>query len=384
VVNERREPVAGASVSALRRDTTPGQRFLVAAGRRGVTDERGRFRIDNLPPGEFFLCADRREARRPAPRASSFQPRVGYVTTCYPGSATLEGAGKVTVRPGEETPGVQLVLRIARLGRVTVTATDSLGRPLLVPQHVLRQNNGGVTLTPRGRDFPWFGESPVTPEAGRFVFTDVPPGDYYAAASLSRFLDSGVVRDGGFTEVTVDGDDVAVGVRMNTGATLAGRVVREGPASPIPAALPAATRSRMRQITVMTLPESGRGKAPSNPGEATVREDGTFEIAGVRGTFFLSVRSATGTLKAIRRAGQDVTDQPISLRGDERIDDVEVVLTTETGRVAGVVMDDSGRPAPAAWVIVFAEDPRRWHLGSAGVARLLAAGPGSLAAALLP
>jgi hypothetical protein len=69
-------------------------------------------------------------------------------------------------------------------------------------------------------------------------------------------------------------------------------------------------------------------------------------------------------VKSIRRGAVDLLGSALELTGTEDIDDIEVVLTTETGSLAGTVVDARGEPVPGAALVVFGENPKYWFLGS--------------------
>jgi hypothetical protein len=76
----------------------------------------------------------------------------------------------------------------------------------------------------------------------------------------------------------------------------------------------------------------------------------------------LTATSGVGVMKSVHRGEADVTAGPLELTGTERIDDITIVLTTDTGSLTGMVTDGLGRPAPGALVIVFPEDSKRWSV----------------------
>ena len=65
------------------------------------------------------------------------------------------------------------------------------------------------------------------------------------------------------------------------------------------------------------------------------------------------------TLKQVVWRGQDVTDSGLTFKGDA-VSDVEVVITAQSTRVTGGVLDTDGKPAADYVVIAFAEDDDKW------------------------
>jgi hypothetical protein len=70
-------------------------------------------------------------------------------------------------------------------------------------------------------------------------------------------------------------------------------------------------------------------------------------------------------LMEVRVDGIDVTDRAIDFgRTDQSVADVEVVLTDRVTSVSGRIVDDDGRSAVAAHVILFSTDRTRWYHSS--------------------
>ena len=63
-------------------------------------------------------------------------------------------------------------------------------------------------------------------------------------------------------------------------------------------------------------------------------------------------------LKSVTLRGVDITDTPTELSGFEDLDGVRLVLTDRLTEVTGTVVDDRGRPADSASVVVLPADER--------------------------
>jgi hypothetical protein len=115
---------------------------------------------------------------------------------------------------------------------------------------------------------------------------------------------------------------------------------------------------------------------------ATVQEDGSFELTGVRGPVLLTASAGgqAAVLKSILRGSEDITTTPMELVGTERIGDVTIVLTRDTGRLEGTVTNSRGEPVPEATIVIFSDDPRRGTDGSPFTRTSRSYGPAALAA----
>jgi hypothetical protein len=108
----------------------------------------------------------------------------------------------------------------------------------------------------------------------------------------------------------------------------------------------------------ITTPSFAPGK--SDP----VGDDGAFTVTGVRGAVLLTAYSGLAVLKSIRRAADDLTSSPLELTGAERLDNIDIVLTYDTGAIGGKVTDGRGQPVAGVWVLAFPDDSKRWYPGS--------------------
>jgi len=362
VTDESGDPVVRAQVRALRRDGNRGRLGMTGSA---STDDLGHFRLFDVEPGEYYVSAEVM-----SPMSSMMQPtspegvaKVGFAPTYYAGSASLDAARTVKVRSGEDTGGVEFALVRAPLGTVSGMAFDSQGNPLVSAVG----GGASVQLTPRG-DFYGMSRGGTVQKDGRFTIGNVPPGDYYVSATLFRGSGRDAYREGGFVPVSVNGDDVTVDVRTNTGATMSGTVVFEGqpPAGGTGVVLLNGTPAP--RVSIYARPHLGGMQLPGTsfgPGPATVGDDNTFELAGLRGSVTLSANAGVALFKALLRGGEDVTGKPFELKGTERIDDLVVVLTHDTGALEGTVADAQGRaPAERTFVVIFPDDATRWFEGT--------------------
>lgn len=283
--------------------------------------------------------------------------------TYFPGAVAADSARLVTVRAGQETGNIDFVLSRGRLGSVTGRVIDASGAPAQGP---LLGGSGDtqthVNLQPRGRaQVPGLDglRTTIRPD-GSFVVADVPPGDYYLVAVISRRDASSHPLEAASLPVTVNGDEVAVTIQTNLGATVSGRVVIEGTAPPDPQSRGGAGRraawARVMALAVgpPDLPEPYFGLM------ADVRPDGTFELTGLRGSVQLIASRDRGAVKSVYRGASDIGGQPLELTGTERIDDVVITVTEETGSIEGEVTDEQGARVPGAAVIAFLDQDSRW------------------------
>ena len=187
------------------------------------------------------------------------------------------------------------------------------------------------------------------------VFSDVPSGDYYLIVGTSYRQE-----EAAYVNVKVDGD-ATLKVQTNSGARVSGRFVVQGP--------PRDTRSDRPSPNVVVTATRPPGKSgPSYAKEPLAQPQGMdrFELTGLRGPMVLHASMSGALLVSISRAGgENLAGKPLHFTGTEIIDDLLVVFTNEEAEVE-VTLTGLREPDDPENVLVmlFSEDPDRWHAGS--------------------
>ena len=229
------EPFVGATIWSLRRSYTTG-RSQMTDGPSAFTDDRGYFRLVNLPPGDYMICVVASQTTLPAalvdahgqarlaggaaasdisrsfsPSTIGFAPststagiRMGdfvvqtvgnfsrgmvppgpdetgrfmsFQTTFYPGVVNMAQADVIRLASGEERAGANIRLKLVPLSMVAGTLMGPTG-PL---------PNVGVRLSPEyssdlGNELSFEAALTVSDASGRFAFMGVPAGQYVLRA----------------------------------------------------------------------------------------------------------------------------------------------------------------------------------------------------------
>jgi hypothetical protein len=353
VVDEDGQPMIRISVSAMRRVRRHGASQFELASNSAQTDDRGTYRIFELEPGQYVICADPLAGRSfgfgsdDSDGTESPDPteltNSQYAPLYYPGASEAARAAVLDVKAGEEVPRVDFSFAPSP----PIKGYQIRGR---VVNDFSEKSQGFVTVTavPSGGDSTSeyepayrFAARPDR-STGAFALVKVPPGDYVVVANWLP-LNGGTSRSA-TKEVTVANADVdGVSLVLTAGANFSGKVSLEGSV----AAPEGAVRVQLQP----------RGPAAYAEGaEANVAKDGTFTFTGVRdGTYSLAIESKCTEcyIKAATANSTDALAGGVVVSDGQGPESLEVVYSSDTGRVAGVVSEPNELPAPRAYVLAY-------------------------------
>ena len=243
--------------------------------RTAITDSAGRYRLENVPPGRYYVMAGLTDA-----------------PSYYPNSKTAAAATVITVDPGSRAETVNFALQwplgIRVRGRVISTGAQAAG---------------AITATLSGSRVDEFLEVPVESN-GAFEFVRVPVGSF----TLSLFPPPPGFRPIGVT--VVDKDVSGIELVLPPTQTITGRLAIEGD-GPLPAGL----------LSFST---------PLNHVIATVNSDGSFKAVVHEGRHLVDVSGLpVGYRVTSVRVGSVDASRGISV---EKADVSGVVVTLGTSR----------------------------------------------------
>jgi Carboxypeptidase regulatory-like domain len=357
VLDENGDGVLGVQVHPVRRLNIGGYTKIETSGRSATTDDRGTFRIFNVPPGEYYVVA----TYMPPRRDINPIPRLGYTNTYHPRSLTLDDARSVVVRPGRSTERVDVTLTSRQLVRVSVRAVSSSGVPLDKDARLSLRRRDPVYLETSAR-------FPNLPKDGTFLFDDIMPGDYYLVVSTSHRLE-----EAAYVNVTVADKDLSLNVQTNTGAKVSGRMFIDGR----PVGEDAST-GRWNVSVSATRPWGPPRWGIDYAKDLLSQTQGTdrFELVGLRGPMVLDASIGAGTLVSIRRGGREIAGEALDFVGTETFDDIVIEFTMNLAQLDVSVTSTSAVDDPQpVLLILFADDPSLWHHAYVQYARATAARP---------
>ena len=327
VVDQDDDPLVRVQVMLSGYRSLGGKRRLMPFG-QDETDDRGQFRIFGIPPGTYFLAAS------PRPFAAlTGGAELSFPPTYYPGVLRVEEAATVQVEEGAEVGGFNITLI-----------------------ETLTYNISGRVLTPEGNPAHsvWIMTSMMGPNTntdlqGKFKVSGLLPGKHRLYARAGRGKD---VQMASATVDVVDQDLIGLTLVLGKGAEVTGRIVVEGEASSVD----------WRRISLDTVQTSNITQMSFGSSRAQVNEDFTFKISNrPEGIYRLVAKLPAGNhyVSSIRFEGQDITDRPIELRSNDRLDGVEIHVSADGARITGYVEQAEQREvATGATVVVFAADPQ--------------------------
>jgi hypothetical protein len=384
VLDERGEPIVGAYVRAMTRIMIAGN-SRITTGPVAKTDDRGQYRIANLPSGDYVVML--LSSLLPTPsgsaqsedraRASSF----AYPLLYYPASRTVADATPIRIDRAQNRQGIDLQVRPVATSRLSGRIE---GPPEAVKGLILR-------LMPTGNEGQGVGGETATATIGLdggFTFAKVPAGAYtvMASSAILEFVyppsendlrplvptsqqftgfginwedqapghpavwhgNTGPVGYSGTATVVMDGRDTkGIIVALTKGVTLSGRIVDEAGGSAIPHYL---TAEPAGGNLVLGLPKGQAG--PS----------GEFSLNGLLpGEYYLKASNSRIITKSITWNGRDYTNAPFDARDGNDFTGVIVTTTSKIAKIAGVVRTAQGEPVAGAAVMYFPTNPLEWR-----------------------
>jgi protocatechuate 3,4-dioxygenase beta subunit len=343
VLDDEGEPVQNVSVQALtERTMTAGKRAFVPTVGGGSTNDRGEYRIANVPPGKYILSASPRQFGMQAPpKSADGKPEMGFVAVYYPSVTDQTQAAKVDVAPGAEVTGHDIRLRKARVVRVKGKIVDgATGKPA---KDVM------VSLSPRdtftfGRNF-----SNVRGDDGQFEITNVAPGPYTLSVS-----NSSMIRTAASEPVDVGENDVeGLVITLKPGQNVTGSVVvvdKNGDEK-----VPLGTMRVSLSPSQMTIVFGG---LPSG----TVQDDGSFSLPGaLPGKYTVSIYGtpAGSYVKAVKLGSQELAGREVDWSSGVPPESIEITVSMKAAQVTGRVEQKDGGPVPGATIVLVPEDEAR-------------------------
>ena len=321
ILSDSGDPAVNMVVSAVRLGYDATGR-KVAAVRQVRTDDRGRYRVHTLPPGEYLVDA----APDPLAAMSTGPTPTVLARNYFPGTARLEEARAVPIVVGQNVTDIDFALTRVPVISIRGLVLNAAGQPAKGAS-VRMQRVGGPVGEVRGG-------GPAGDNT--FVYPTVPPGEYWMLASWRSAPNA--EPEFAALRVSVAGEAMP-NITLTTARVpaLTGRI--DGASIPVGAQVVALETSYE-----WPAPQMDRAFAWTAP----IAADGTFTFPSLPGPRVLRLTGAENLppIMRVRVGDADVTDAPFELNAEAPATaHIEVAAGAS---ISGVVTLDR-RPAARAW-----------------------------------
>jgi hypothetical protein len=358
-----------------------------------TTDDRGNYRVEGLPSGEYFVAVSESGPEGIAPMTEKGMMPLAF----YPGVSTFKDAKAVQLSGGSEAKGISFVINESEDFEISgIVKWRPSGKSMSGTQVTLRRKDDpqinvsifdlieAITPSDIDRDdtlmrdmslfvaVESFKLHTVSDSQGQWRFKNLPKGTYLLTvvgqppregsknkkaeadeeAEAWRIEERNIIQRA--VEIEVNDEDAQdIVVEMTEGSRILGSVMSED-------SLP----QWARVVLSRQGPTDLIGSLPYE-----TKEDGTFVAEGippgeVRMDVALGQRSPF-YLASITLGGNDLMREPLKVIEGTQISGVRVTLATGLAKLTGrVVMPDGSPDAGAVGVLVMPGDPKLLHLRS--------------------
>jgi protocatechuate 3,4-dioxygenase beta subunit len=344
VFDEDGEPVAGASVQAMRYRYMEGKRELVPMG-MDRSDDQGEYRIFGLAAGQYFVSANFMSGGGMGPAAlagtAGEKGEESYPPTYYPGTNDPARATPLELRAGEQVGGIDISFiptRAVRIrGRVFNAVTGQPGRDVMIALYP--RESGERRFIARHDDY-------VEDAQGAFEIAGVTPGSYMLEAHWWTEGKDYTAR----LPLEVGTSDIeGISVVINPGVPLSGRVRVEGEA-----------QVKLAELHVFL---ESLGESMNYGGQDTiVKADGSFLLPNVpEGEYRINLWRLPEDcyLKSARLGSEDALESALKIGAGQAGGALELVVSSAAGRIEGSVLNENQQPVPGTHVVLVPEVARR-------------------------
>jgi hypothetical protein len=322
VVDEDGDPIQGVPVSTMVYEYTSRGRELVE-GRSTSTDDRGEYRMFDVPAGKYLLKFAHRGMRMGRPDDAEY-----FAATYFPGVPEPANAAPLEIKAGQQLNGIGIALRKARLATIR-------GRVIAPPN--VSVSVGLMISTDRGTSST---SNSIEDKEYRFMLPGLAPGPVYITAN---YMFNGQ-RFNAQLPVEVGSSDIN------------GLELRPGPPLEIPGTVRIDGQST-EKVGLMQISAQVPGRGASE----SVKDDGTFLLRGLStDRYRIAVNRAPSLyIKSIQWGTSDITTELLDLTvGLPPRPELSIVLGADGAQIEGAVMNDK-EPAEGAVVTLIPTGNRR-------------------------
>ncbi len=341
VLDADSEPVAKSLVIALANTYYQnGRRARLPRGAVPViSNDLGEYRIGELPPGQYVICAIPVGFYQPALGAKESKPgsEEVSVTTCYPNVGQVNEGTQLEIKDATEIPGIDIRLIKSRTvtvqGRITGVPAGA-GTITILNLNSKSAGPMGNAIHPRAY---------VQSAEGKFEFKNVPPGSY-----ILHTLPTGLGSAPFMVKTTIDVGNQPV-TDLQVPALIPFEVKAKIKAEPAP-------DLKLASVRIILTPAD---EITSAIAKGTASADGDLTLANlVAGRHRVNITGLPPThyVKEIRAGDQIAESDEIDVI--DASTPLTISLASGKGEITGMASNDKGEPVPGATVGLI-PSPRR-------------------------
>ncbi len=343
-----RTPVVSVHIDLFRRSTEIGEDNVVSV-KKLSSDDRGYFRFTDLLPGKYFLSVTEFAAHAASSRENIYRlSRGSELKTFYPNVRDLSEAEEVEVGWGSSIDGIEIEIPANDLRTLSGIVLESdTGKPR---KQALVQFERIVDLDSDASFFDGNAWNQITTgDDGAFLFKDLPPGKYRLQVSLCP---SFVCKDAPYarTTRTVDLESQYVqdiSIELPLSASVRGIVRMDTVAVP-----PRFVHVWIVDLDTKDLFSTTIRLDPANVLTAGQAANLDFALEGISEGEYLFGISSEGDqiVQSIFIGTKDYTNQKLTIKPSDKIENVRVSLTSKHSLLRGKVFDAKKNPAVKATI----------------------------------
>lgn len=377
ITDEHGAPAGHSPVTLQQWKMQGDERALVSVGVTVSTDDRGRYRIFGLTPGEYVVAAyktglpvtarplsaaqvDAALQGHAAPPDTAPSPApLRYAPSYFPGTTRVADAVPIVLTSGEDRGGVDIRIATVPVARLEGVVTRADGQPV-----------GAANVIVVGMAVVSMAQAIRTSPDGRFATQNLTPGEY-------RLISNGQGPNAGYVAnqvVEIAGADVTgVQLVMRPTFSLNGRIAFD--------AKGAAPAAGGRRIPIRMVGATLGGR--TSPNVSATDQSGAFSISSMTPGRFVfggpltsgpSAETIGWSLASAMLDGADVTDRVVDVSGDAPPKELVLTYTDRFQELTGRLQSQSGAPVSDYTIVVFPEDRLYWI---SNTRRIVTARPGT-------
>jgi hypothetical protein len=398
VTDERGEPMVGILVRPLKRTIVSGRPRFVGTGRwHGMTDDRGMYRVSDLPPGHYVVSVESAQATLPVallaeyfdgaskpgqiqamevsrlgssrnqqfgdhvlttfsglpiPLVSGETGRLSvYPTTYAPGVWSIADATVISLAAGEDRPGISLPIRPVPSVRVSgrlVGPAGPLGRR---PLRLIPATTGDLV-----RASPYNFATTTSDASGQFTFLGIPTGAHTLRVDTEPNLEG---AQPAMREMLWASQPIVVGnadisdlvVTLRQAIPVNGRVVL------VPAPGSQASTALLPALDVNVSFPQDLGAVDTARTQANTK--GEFSTALLGGSYYVTAQLPAGWfVKSVVVNDRTIGDLSFDATGESL--NITIIGTNAPSRVSVTVRDGEGAPPRSVRAFLFPADRSAW------------------------